>query len=243
MRTRKKYHRLKNHQIWGFTIMEILLMVVIISVSLVAIIVTLNNGMWFIQKTRERTIAINLAREGVEAVYQIRDTNRHRRAGKKEECRLKVDPLVDEGNNGCGNDDKRMKTGNYILINKTLSGQQYFTLSGGSRPELDLSDGMTTWVDDKYSLCEGTGNIRNACPWQEPDSKEWIYFRQIQWIGLFLKDAQEIWGTLLDCTEWSDAWCGTEAPKEYRFCSQVTYIGRWEGTVELCSTLTNFQKK
>ena len=50
-------------EIAGFTILEILLMVIVISISLVAIIVTLNNGMNFIQKTRERTVAINLARE------------------------------------------------------------------------------------------------------------------------------------------------------------------------------------
>jgi hypothetical protein len=90
-------------------------MVIIISVGLVAIIVTLNNGMSFIQKTRERTIAINLAREGIEAMYQIRDTNWHRRAGKKEACRLKTNPLVDELNIGCA-DDNRMSTGNYILL-------------------------------------------------------------------------------------------------------------------------------
>lgn len=47
----------------GFTILEVLIMVIILGVSLVAIIVTLNNGMSFIQKTREKTIAINLARE------------------------------------------------------------------------------------------------------------------------------------------------------------------------------------
>jgi len=80
----------------GFTIIEVLLMIIIIGVSLSAIIVSLNNGMTFMQKTREKTIAINLAREGIEAMYQIRDTNRYRRAGQKESCRLKTNPLVDE---------------------------------------------------------------------------------------------------------------------------------------------------
>jgi type II secretory pathway pseudopilin PulG len=83
----------------GFTIIEMLLMVVIIGVSLAAIIVTLNNGMTYIQKTREKTIAINLAREGIEAMYQIRDTNRYRRAGQKESCRLKTNPMIDAETN------------------------------------------------------------------------------------------------------------------------------------------------
>ena len=70
----------RNQKKYGFTVIEMLLMVVIIGVSLSAIIVSLNNGMSFMQKTREKTIAINLAREGIEAMYQIRDTNRYRRA-------------------------------------------------------------------------------------------------------------------------------------------------------------------
>jgi len=113
----------------GFTILEILLMVVIISVSLVAIIVALNNGMTFIQKTREKTIAINLAREGIEAMYQMRDTNRYRRAGQKENCWLKRNPLIDEGDDGnCGN-DTWIKTGNYILQTASTGGQNYFMLT------------------------------------------------------------------------------------------------------------------
>jgi len=83
---------------YGFTILEVLLMIIIIGVSLAAIIISLNNGMSFMQKTREKTIAINLAREGIEAVYQMRDTNRYRWAGQKESCRLKANPLVDESN-------------------------------------------------------------------------------------------------------------------------------------------------
>jgi len=98
----------RNQKKYGFTILEVLLMAIVIGVSLSAIIVSLNNGMSFMQKTREKTIAINLAREGIEAMYQIRDTNRYRRAGKKEGCRLKKNPLVDEGGNGDCSDDIRI---------------------------------------------------------------------------------------------------------------------------------------
>ena len=215
-------------------------MVIIISISLVAIIITLNNGMTFIQKTRERTIAINLAREWVEAMYQIRDTNRHRRAWQKEECRLKIDPLNDDDGN-CSN-DTWMGSGYYILTNAIASWQQYFILSGETTNWLDLSDGANTW-DLQFSMCEWTENLWAACPGIEPVSKEGKFFRQIQWIGLFFKDESTTWWEEVVCYSGSTAGCGNMRAKEYRFCSQVAYIGKGKGHVELCSVLTNFQKK
>ncbi len=65
---RHKKSILKTKSIWWFTILEILLMVVVLSVSLIAIITTLKKCMWFIKKTRERTIAKNLARERLESI-------------------------------------------------------------------------------------------------------------------------------------------------------------------------------
>ncbi|MBU1758670.1 hypothetical protein KKG31_06090 [Patescibacteria group bacterium] len=53
-------------------------------------------------------------------MYQIRDSNRNRRAGKKEECWLKIDPLNDEDTEGCG-DDPRMGSGYYILTTTSTS--------------------------------------------------------------------------------------------------------------------------
>lgn len=80
----------------GFTLWEILIIVIVISVGLLAIISLLTYGINYVQKSRQKIISINLAREGIEAMYQIRDTNRQRWAGMKESCRLKTNPLVDE---------------------------------------------------------------------------------------------------------------------------------------------------
>jgi Tfp pilus assembly protein PilV len=56
----------------------VLVIIVIVSVGLLSVVVVLTNGMKYVQKTRQKVIALNLAREGMEAVYQIRDTNRTR---------------------------------------------------------------------------------------------------------------------------------------------------------------------
>ncbi|MEI6773299.1 MAG: hypothetical protein WCL18_00235 [bacterium] len=47
----------------GFTIREVLVIIVIISVGLLSVVVVLTDGMKYVQKTRQKVIAINLARE------------------------------------------------------------------------------------------------------------------------------------------------------------------------------------
>jgi len=65
----------------------------------------LRRGFSYVQESRQKIIALNLAREGVEAVYQIRNTNWKRWSAQKEQCWLKRDPLVDANTDGCQSDD------------------------------------------------------------------------------------------------------------------------------------------
>lgn len=52
-------------------------------------------------KTRQDSLAINLAREGMEGVYTIRDTNWLRRSGKRDANRLCANPSLTSTNNNC----------------------------------------------------------------------------------------------------------------------------------------------
>lgn len=80
----------------GFTIIEIIIVVLLISGGLLTVVDALKNSSIYLQKTRQKIIAINLAREGMEQVMNIRNTNRQKRAGQKEQTRLKTNPFVDE---------------------------------------------------------------------------------------------------------------------------------------------------
>ena len=217
-----------------FTLWEILVIVIVISVGILSIISLLTYGINFIQKSRQKVIAINLAREWIEAVYQIRDTNRQRRAGMKEECWLKIDPLEDERTPWC-TDDTRMQSGFYILQPHTVSDQQYFLLTGFS--SLGLADNAL-----QYSLCFSHWS-RISCPGLTGVSSEGRYFREIQWYGLWAKDSSVTWWTYLPCTNGEDTDCGTTSAKEFRFCSRVMYMWYGTGSVELCGVLTNFKAK
>lgn len=79
-------------------------MLMVISTSLITIIMGVTRSVRYVSEMKQRTIALNLAKEGVEAMYNIRDTNWRRRSASRDACWLKADPMVDEGNDGCEND-------------------------------------------------------------------------------------------------------------------------------------------
>lgn len=222
----------------GFTIREILIVIVIISVGLMSVITVLTNGMKYVQKTRQKVIAINLAREWMEAVYQMRDTNRMRRAWVKDACRLKINPLVDEWTPSCTG-DLWFTTGFYMLQRLSTQGQEYFALTGESYWQwIDLGDGLDTH-DYNFALCQQSG-YWNACPSRTWTTSEGKYFRQIQWLWLYLKDINTTWWVQISCTwSWLDCW--TNKPKEFRFCSKVVYVGESTGEVQFCGVITNFK--
>jgi len=231
----------------GFTIWEILIVIVVISVGLIAVISILTHAFDYVQKSRQRIIAINLAREGIESVYQIRDTNRQRWAGRKDACWLKKDPLdvLDDSGKGWTNDDCLnnywIGSGSYVLSGKNISGQYYLLLDGPSMNPLHLADGINH-LDELYSLCLTKGSW-TACPGvKDNTTPEWRYFRQILGLGLYRKDTATAGWELLTCPTWSASpdCSDADVPKEFRFCSRVVYVGRGTGEVMLCGFLTNF---
>lgn len=229
---------MKNIKKW-FTIMEVIVIVVLVWLWLITVIQALWNSNTYLQKTRQKIIAINLAREWLEQVINIRNTNRQKRAWDKETTRLKLNPSIDEWWDWLNN-DFWFGSGNYIILTTTISGQQYFYASGINE---DLNTDL--WINNsgnlQYSLCE-TWWVWKACPGELPQSNEWNFFRQIKWLWVFKKESTQIGGELINCPTGWDSNCSTPSAKEFRFCSIVEYIWNWVWKVELCSVLTNFEK-
>jgi len=107
-----------NHKKKGFTLVEVVLVVVIVSVGIITIVTALSSGNKYLQRSREKIIAINLAREGIEQIINIRDSNWKKNAGRKEETRLRMNPMVDI--------DSWFSSGTYIIQTQITGGQQYF---------------------------------------------------------------------------------------------------------------------
>lgn len=219
-----------------FTLIELIICVVIISMWFFGVIAAVKAWINFMEKTRKEVIAINMARSWMEIVYNIRDTNRNRRTSQVEKCWLKIDPMNDWWD-WC-EDDAWFNTGNYIPLIWQSSWQKYFLLSWINN-DLNLKDDMDS-SDYAYTMCLSWWTWQN-CHWiiATWDSiKEWKFFRQIKW--LWLQDKEN--NSILNCVNWNNLNCWDEKAKEFRFCSRVEYLYWWWDiwNVEFCWILTNF---
>lgn len=224
----------------GVTLLELVIAVGILWVWLVSILWLVSRGNKSVDRLRQEIIATNLAREWMEAVYNIRNTNRRRRWWSKDACWLKVDPMDDQWSDGdCSNDD-RIQTGSYIVVHKKTSWQEYFALSGITTWPLDISF-FDEGIDDQYSLCY-TGWRRKSCPGIIDTRGEWLFFREIEGKWLFEKNNNQTWGINRSCADGSTSPCNSSDAKEFRFCSHVAYIKDGNRQIKMCGVLTNFEK-
>lgn len=77
----------KSTRKW-FTLVELIIALGLFGVGFIAVFAVMNYGFSTMSQARAQVIAINLAREGAEMVFNLRDTNLRKRSGKKDECRL-----------------------------------------------------------------------------------------------------------------------------------------------------------
>lgn len=114
------------HRKTGFTMVEIILILVVISTALIGIITGVTKTTRYVSEMRQRTLAMNLAKEGIEIMYQIRDTNWERWSANKDQCWLKADPMFDDGD-GCEN-DPWIRKGDWSIEREEINGQTYHRL-------------------------------------------------------------------------------------------------------------------
>ena len=211
----------------AFTMMEILIITVVIGVWLISIIAAVSKAKTSINNIKQSVIATQLAKEWIEMVYQIRNTNLLKHKSYKNYCRLDVNPTESCDDSTHPN---RMTENSYILSWQALS---------WISQALNIQDGITTW-DKLFWLCL-TWWQRTNCPRSNNKSKYWSFFRTIEGKWLFLKNSLLTWGESIDCSNWNtQTYCNENTAKEFRFCSRVEYIWTKPWNVEICGALTNF---
>ena len=227
----------------AFTLVEMMIVVMILSIWLIWVFTTLKNSYKFLQDIKEKTMAINFARWWMEWVFSIRDTNWQRWSGKKDQCWLKINPLVDSWNDWCENDDW-FASGYYILW--ITWEQQYFYLTK------ETNWFTPTWSinsdDWKYLLCKDSNWLINSCPnatWRPSDYFDsTLFFRQVRGWYLLDKHSDQF---LKTCDKWTDTDsdtsidCWWDTFKEKNFCVDVFYFDWVKKKVTFCSVLTNFE--
>lgn len=108
----------------AFTLVETVIVLTMFSTVIILILTAVNKYKTYLAQSRLQTIALNLTREGVEEMYQWRDTNWMKNSADKDNKIFCKDPFNCSVNN-------ITTTGFYILKENTnAGGVKYFMLSG-----------------------------------------------------------------------------------------------------------------
>lgn len=224
----------------AFSIIEVMIVVLIIWTWLIWVFTMIGNSYSFLTDIKSKLTALNLARWWVEWVFNVRNTNWQRWWWKKDQCWLKINPLVDDNNDGCEN-DTWFGTWSYKLY-LTWTNQKYFALQAQS-PALNI-DWAITSNDWNYLLCEENGII-SPCSW----SITWrpagyfapeLYFQQVRWWYLLDKNNNT---EMTNCSYWiSNTDCSDGRFLEKNFCVDVVYFAWAKKNITFCSVMTNFQE-
>ncbi len=237
----------------AFTLIELVIGIVLIGVWLSSIIQVLQYATRVTNTTKAQVVAVNLAREGVETVFTIRDSNRKMFSSKKDQCWLSRTPNYTGAN--CETFPWLNSIEAYYSIKSPLQWVIYFTgeqiLVPRSGPlQVVENKGNDSTVATGYKMCfySSTGWTSwywDTCSWAPNEQSDTRYGKYRRWIEikwLFLKD-NVAWGTQLPlCTNGSIPGCGWPEAKELRFCSKVDYFFSIPRRIELCSAITNFEE-
>jgi type II secretory pathway pseudopilin PulG len=160
-------------------LIEVLVAIIILVVGALSAVKLLGLASINNQLTKERVIATNLAREGLEAVRNIRDTNWLRFGGERRRCwnNLDIAQCLDSDVDGV-TDDPILHQQNYIV--KFDTSNYRWELEAAAGDELDLTDGIDAayrlQIDDKKDADPLTGTrLYN----HDATGTNTIYFREI----------------------------------------------------------------
>jgi len=161
----------------GETLVEVLVSVVVLTTVLTSAFMVLTRAVKANVDVKNRVIAINIAREGVEAVRNIRDTNWLRFSGDRRNKWLCVDK---------SDDCEKMQTGFYTIEYRDHDGddstpEQFVLMDIPSAEELDLKvDNLDSFKDFRLYIDNKTGRFTYEA--KDADGNDNIvtpFFRQI----------------------------------------------------------------
>jgi hypothetical protein len=217
----------------SFTLLEVLIICGAFSIVIVSIIWAINRSYAFMSSTRMKVRAVNFAREWVEMMFNMRDTNWREHSWEKDVYWLWTWST-------------KLKEGIYVLKERDNgSGDMYIYASGLIVAPWEIDDFYSNFRKSKVKE-----QARLSFTWAY-DYLTWKYdgwiwkFEQTTWNlqDLLWNDGEfyrivrvyDIVNKIEDCIDVS-------CPKEMHFCVKIFYRHQWEHETELCSIMTNFEE-
>lgn len=223
----------------AFTLAETIIVCTIFAIMVVWIILWINRAFLFMNNTRVLVRATNFAREWVEMVYNIRDTNRRKYSGEKDKHRLDVWTgtrlltwwiyIIKEWITWASNDS--YVYAEYLTWNEFFYDDMDVFFDENNRNTREKSKILFPWIYSYYSGGTiATWNLEDLLWWSGIE-----FYRLLRIFGVYKKYTTDPLDVTTDYTN-SD-------PKEMRFCVKVFYeFNGWHHASELCSIMTNFMK-
>ena len=237
----------------AFTLVETIIVCSVFAIMVVWIILWINKAFASMNNTRVKVRSTNFAREWVEMVYNIRDTNRRKCSWEKDKTWLYIGSGRDTA---CKYDSEKLfKPWIYILKEwKTDPDNNYYVYAEPLTFDTTLSDSFYkidwffdeesiittrrekskisfTWTYSFYSGWEtAIWNIEDLLKWSWTE-----FYRILRVYWIYKKDTPNPKEDLSDLLWWS--------PAEMRFCVKIFYSNNWwKHDTELCSIMTNFME-
>jgi len=152
-----------THQMKGEALIETLIAMGVLAIGITIAGQIMGTSLRNVNNSKNRVIAVNIAKEGLEAIHNVRDTNWLRYSGKKRECwnhepaEDPADPCPDTMGN-----DLSIEPGRYIVY---------------KQPILDVDGTNLGW---KWRLEMITKNPMNLAPANPSPTERTVYYNRTE---------------------------------------------------------------
>lgn len=243
--------KLLNKKKNWFTLIELLLVCSAFAILVSGVIIAINRAYSFMNDTKLRIKATNFAREWLEMMFNIRDTNWRKHSWSRDAYWLNVWTwssnfmewlyALKEWVTGSG--DKYFYADRISDFTFTEEYDKFYNDDDSFRRHIwdwGLTYGGLTRLQFEwdYNYMEYVDGEREPQVWriQELLFNETEFYRMVRVFGVYCKEEDSPNATSTACPKES-------SPKEMRFCVKVFYTnGSARSSSELCSIMTNFME-
>lgn len=204
-----------KNQIKAFSIIEVLIWIFIFSMWLMSVYMLLQSSININKDNKDRIIASNLAREGIELVRNIRDSN-YKSMHLWNTVNPKITDKVDDVSN-------LISTWVYYKIFNN------FNWNPGDFPtKLEKINNFAEWEDfiqkmEAYRLCLDS---ENRYTYDCINNKKTIFYRYIKF----------------DDIDYTSAWVKKHIDDWYKVTSKVYWYNKWLHDIDIKTIITDYKK-
>ena len=227
--------KLKWKKRW-FTLAEVIVVCSMFAVIVIWMIFGISRAFVFLNGIRLQVMATNFAREWVEMVYNMRDTNRRKNPWDRDSHRMdldwdnKLDPWIYTINQWITWEDS------FVYLEYQTGTIESYTIDNFfSAENIKIRDASKLSFTGSYSYNSGWTIVT----WSMNELMEWFWTEFYRLVRVYGIQNKLDWTVSTSSKDWENNW----TPVELRFCVMVFYTdNRSRHSKELCSIMTNFLK-